>query len=70
MGGLGVNAGGFSKGASSIWPGGKPPSSKDLAAADEVFQSHKEVGAPTTKAPGASEVAAPKTAKDVQQAQH
>ena len=63
-----VNSGGLAKGG-PIWPGGKPTSSKELSSADEVFQSHKEVGAAnvksTSKAPGATDV---QSAQKAQQA--
>ena len=60
--GINVNSGGLSKGG-PIWPGGKPTSSKELSSADEVFQSHKEVGAAQIKTSG------PASAQETQSAQ-
>lgn len=66
--GINVNSGGLSKGG-PIWPGGRPPSSKELSSADEVFQSHKEVGAADVKTAGASATNDVQSSQQAKQAQ-
>ena len=66
--GLGVNAGGMSKGG-PIWPGGKS-SQGPLKPTEEAFELHKEVSAPGVKSSGsASKVAETSTKAQTQKAQ-
>ena len=59
---MNVSGGGFSKGQPINWPAGKPPPSKELNPANDVFPGHRDNGkdvASTSKTATPTELSRP-----------